>query len=70
MNNIMEFMGLMNSMKQNPVETLAKYGMNIPTNLSNPQDIIQHLLNTGQINQQQVNNAQMMKDSPMFNNFR
>ncbi len=39
---------------------------NIPQNLNNPNEIIQHLLNTGQVSQMQVNQAMQMKDNPMF----
>lgn len=70
MNNIMQMMNMLNGIKQNPIQTLANYGLNIPNNMNSPQEIIQHLLNTGQINQQQVNNAQMLKDSPLFQNLK
>lgn len=51
--------------RQNPMAMLSqKY--NIPQNLNDPNEIIQHLLNTGQVSQLQVNQAMSMKDSPMF----
>lgn len=68
MNNILQMMNLLQGMKQNPMQILSQYGLNIPNNINNPQDIIQHLLNSGQISQEQVNNAQMMKNNPMFKN--
>lgn len=41
---------------QNPIGALSKK-YNIPQNLTDPMNIIQHLLNTNQITQQQVNSA-------------
>jgi ferritin len=59
MNN--QMMNMLNQLRQNPMQILSKR-FNLPQNLpNNPQDIIQHLLNTGQINQSQVNNAMQMK---------
>jgi hypothetical protein len=47
---------MVNQIKNNPMSILSQFG--IPQNLSNnPQDIIQHLLNNGQISQDQYNNA-------------
>ena len=66
--NPLEIMQMMNNLSSNPTQMLSKFGMNIPNNMNSPQDIIQHLLNTGQINQDQVNQAQQMKNSPMFRN--
>ena len=51
--------------RQNPMAMLSqKY--NIPQNLNDPNEIIQHLLNTGQVSQSQVNQAMSMKDNPIF----
>ena len=59
MNN--QMMNMLNQLRQNPMQMLSKR-FNLPQNLpNNPQDIIQHLLNTGQINQSQVNNAMQMR---------
>ena len=59
MNN--QMMNMLNQLRQNPMQILSKR-FNLPQNLpNNPQDIIQHLLNTGQINQSQVNNAMQMR---------
>ena len=47
--------------KQNPAQFLISNRFNIPQNIANnPQAIVQHLLDSGQINQQQVNQAQQM----------
>lgn len=63
MNNLI---GMLNALSQNPLQFLASRGLNIPNNINDPQAIIQHLLNTGQIDQNTVNQAQQMKNSPMF----
>lgn len=69
MNNIGNIMSMFNKLTQNPAQTLLESGLNIPSNIANnPQAIVQHLLNTGQINQQQVNQAMQMKNNPMFKN--
>lgn len=65
MNNIF---GLLNGLMSNPMQMLSRNGLNIPQNLNNPQQIVQHLLNSGQISQETVNQAMQMKDSPMFRN--
>lgn len=57
MGNMMQ---MLSQLKQNPLALLQKAGYNIPTNLNNPQQIIQHLTQTGQINQAQLNQAQQM----------
>lgn len=47
----------------NPMALLTqKY--NIPQNMDNPDDIIQHLLNSGQVTQAQVNQAMSMRNNP------
>ena len=47
--------------KRNPIEFLAKSKLNIPQNVgNNPQDIIQYLMNSGQVSQQQIIQAQNM----------
>lgn len=67
MNNISNLLSMFNKLTQNPAQTLLESGLNIPSNLTNnPQGIVQHLLNTGQISQQQVNQAMQMRNNPMF----
>lgn len=57
--NPMQIMSMLNQFRQNPMSMLAqKY--NLPPNMNNPQDIINHLLNSGQINQNQVDQAKQM----------
>ena len=54
-------------MRQNPMQILSQR-FNLPQNINmqDPNSIIQHLLNTGQVSQQQVNNAMNMRNNPMI----
>lgn len=68
MNNVGNFLNMLQQLKQNPMSLLGKR-FNIPQDIaSNPEAIIQHLLNTNQISQQQLNNAFQAKENPMFKN--
>ena len=63
--NLNDIMNMYQQFSQNPIGMLSrKY--NIPQNLNNPQDIIQHLLNSGQITQNQVNNVMQMRNNPLI----
>ena len=57
-------------LKQNPSAVLASR-FNIPQGMNDPNEIIQHLLNTNQVSQQQVNQLMNMRNNPqiqqMFN---
>ena len=53
-------LGILSQLKQNPMTVLQKAGLNIPTSLSNPTEILNHLVRSGQINQAQLNQAQQM----------
>ena len=54
-NNIMQ---MVQQIKSNPIQFLMQRRMNIPQNIGNdPQAILNHLIATGQISQQQVNSA-------------
>lgn len=53
-------MQMLMQLKNDPVGFLAKNGFNIPKGANNPQDIIQGMLNNGQISQQQINQAKEM----------
>lgn len=56
----MNIMQMLTQMKSNPMGVLRQAGFNVPDNLNNPQQIIQHLMNSGQVNQNQLNQAQQM----------
>ena len=53
-------MQMLAQLKSNPLGMLKKAGYNVPSDVSNPQAIIQHLMNSGQITQQQLTKAQQM----------
>lgn len=62
MNNLNNIMAMVGQIKQNPRKILSQR-FNIPENLcNNPNDILQHLLNSGQVSQAQVNNAMQMRN--------
>ena len=67
MNNILNAMQMVMQIRQNPMGFLQQRGYNIPQNLNDPGSIIQHLLNTGQVSQDQLNNV---VSSPMAQQFR
>ena len=64
MNNLMQ---MISQFRTNPMAMLMQR-FNIPQNLQNPQDIVQHLLDSGQVTQDQVNNAMRMRNNPQFKN--
>lgn len=52
-------MQMLNQLISNPVQFLASRRLNIPNDISNnPQAIVQHLLNTGQMSQDAYNRLQ------------
>lgn len=55
-NNILQ---MLTQIKANPMSMLSQYG--VPQNIANdPQAVIQHLMNTGKISQDQYNQAVKM----------
>jgi len=52
-------------LKSDPISVLSKR-FNLPKDLKNPNDIIQHLLNTGQVSQEQVNQAMQLRNNPVI----
>lgn len=59
------FLTTLNQFKQNPIAMLSrKY--NIPQDMNDPNQILQHLLNSGQVTQEQVNKVMQMKNDPQF----
>lgn len=58
MNDIMQ---MLSQIKQNPSGFIMQRGFNIPQDAVNdPNKIIQHLMNTGQVSQEQYNKAVSM----------
>lgn len=71
MNNPLNFLQMLSQIKSNPMTILGKR-FNIPQNMNNPNDIIQHLMNTGQISQANYNQAndmaKQLQNNPQFQN--
>lgn len=65
MNNLNDVVNFYQQFSQNPMQYLSQR-FNIPQNLNNPNDIIQYLLNSGQITQSQVNQAMSMRNNPLI----
>ena len=59
------FLSMLNQFKQNPIAMLSKK-YNIPQNMNDPNAILQHLLNTNQVTQSQVNQVMQMKNDPQL----
>ena len=58
-------LNMLNQFKQNPMGMLSKR-FNIPQDMSDPNQILQHLLNSGQVSQEQVNRVMQMKNDPQI----
>ena len=67
MSNLQQLMQAYSQLRSNPIQILGQR-FNIPqgVDMQNPQAIIQHLLNSGQITQQQVNQLSQMRNNPMI----
>lgn len=64
-NQISNPMQALQNLRQNPVEFLRQRGFEIPDGMNNPNEIIQHLLSSGQIN-----NGRLAQAQQMMNGFR
>ena len=60
MNN--QMIQMLQQLKANPMQFLIQRRLNIPAGVSvnDPQAILNHLVSTGQVSQQQINNAYQM----------
>lgn len=66
MNN---FMAMYQRFMQNPAQALMEAKFNVPQGMTNPNDILQHLMNTGQVSQQRINQVMQMRNNPMIQQF-
>lgn len=57
-NNIGNPIALLGTLKQDPIGMLMQVGFKAPSNINDPRAIIQHLLDSGQLTQSQLNQAQ------------
>jgi len=61
MNNIADMMTMLQQIKADPIGMLSKR-FNLPQGISkNPQELLQYLLNSGQVSQGQIDQAMQMK---------
>ena len=61
MNNMGNPMQMLQQFKSNPMQFLMQRRFNVPQNMANdPNAILNHLLSTGQVSQEQVNKAYQM----------
>lgn len=58
--NPLQIMQMVQSLQQNPVQFLQSRGFNVPQNINDPNAIIQYLMNTGQVTQDQYQNVRRM----------
>ena len=67
MNNLNDFINLYQQLRQNPIQVLSQR-FNIPqgVDVRNPNSIIEHLLNTGQVTQSQVNQMMSTYNNPVI----
>lgn len=68
MNSILQSLGkgkpnpmeLMGQFRQNPIGALKQVGYDIPDGMNNPQQIVQHLMQSGQLPNERLQKAQQM----------
>lgn len=53
-------LAMVQQLRQNPAMMLRQAGYNVPANITNPQQIVNHLLQTGQISNGRLAQAQQM----------
>ena len=53
-------MQMLQQLRSNPMQFIQRAGFRVPENLSDPNAIIQHLMRSGQISQEQYNRAFQM----------
>lgn len=65
--NLKDITDMYQRFRQNPIQMLNKR-FNIPqnVNLNDPNAILQHLMNSGQVSQNQINQVMQMKNNPMI----
>lgn len=53
-------MQMLSQLRQNPAAVLKQAGLNIPAGMNNPQQILNHLLQSGQVPQSRYQQAMQM----------
>jgi len=57
-----QMLQMINQFKQNPMSMLLQR-YNLPQNMNDPNEILKHLVETGQVSQQQIDQAKQMGES-------
>ena len=67
MNNLDNLTTMYQQIRNNPLQILSQK-FNIPSNVNmgDPSDILQYLLNSGQVSQSQINQIMGMRNNPMI----
>ena len=55
-------MQMIQQLQANPIQFLQRAGFNVPNNINSPNDIIQHLMSSGQVSQDAYNKARQMAE--------
>jgi hypothetical protein len=58
-------MQFLSQMKQNPASVLGQR-FNVPNGMNDPNQIINHLVNSGQVSPQQINRLMGMQNNPIL----
>ena len=67
-NQQMNPMQMVQQLKQNPAQMLSQAHLNVPQNMmNNPQQIVNHLVQSGQVPQDRLNAAMQMAQRMGFN---
>lgn len=53
-------MQMLSQLRQNPMQFLQRAGMRVPQSMNDPNQIIQYLMNSGQVSQQRYEQARQM----------
>lgn len=64
--NAQNFKQMLDQLKQNPIAFAASKKYSIPEGMSNPEEITNYLIRSGQVNQQQLNSVMMNPVLKMF----
>ena len=66
-------MAMLSQLRSNPLGLLKQFGFNVPANVNGPDAIIQYLMNSGLMSQEQYNQLQrtasQIQSNPQFMQF-
>lgn len=61
----MNLFNMINQFQQNPL-AMIQQRYNVPQGMNTPDEILKHLVDSGQVSQQQINNIMNMRNNPMM----